>query len=92
MPGEVTAACSVVSFPEGKIAVATANLPRILCDTENKICFVIATEQFIAPISFHMVCQSRSIYSMVSWLIISSMALIELLIKCEGALQIHSGS
>lgn len=70
--------------------MATEGLPRILCNTENKVGFVIATEKLIACISFHMVCQSRSIYSLVSWLIISSMALIELLIKCEGALQIHS--
>lgn len=33
------------------------------------------------------VSQSRCIYYVVSWLIISSMALIELLIKCEGASQ-----
>lgn len=70
--------------------MAAQGPPRILCNTENKVGFVMAPEKLIACISFHMVSQSRSIYSMVSWLIISSMALIELLIKCEGALQMHS--
>lgn len=64
----------------------------MFCKAENKVGSVIATEQLIVCISVHMVCQSESICSMVSWLIISTMALIELLIKCEGALQIHSES
>lgn len=60
---------------------------RVLCSWKTRL-----LSGSLACLSFHKVCHSRSIYSMASQLIISSMALIELLIKCEGALQIHSKS